>query len=472
MNSSVRVRFAPSPTGLIHLGSVRTALFNYLFARKEHGTLILRIEDTDHERNFDPQAVKILEDLAWLQLPFDEGPTTGGPYKPYFQSQRMSLYQEKLEELITKKAVYRCFCSEEELEQKRLRQMALKQPPRYDRTCTQLSSAAIEEKVQHNTPFIWRFKLDTQKVVHINDIARGTIEFDLAHFSDFAVTRQNGTFTFLFANAVDDVLMKISHIFRGEDHISNTPLQVALYASFNFNTPIFWHMPTICNIDGKKLSKRDFGFSLRDLKEGGFLPEAICNYLAIIGASFKQEIMALEELVHAIDFTKINSTSGIKYDLEKLLWVNHQWIMRSSTERIARCLQPFIHAAYPASTSLNDETYLQLIDVIRPELRTLKDAVPLLQFYFTYTPPSSEQLTADSTTQAVLALCKTVIAHATSTQELFDVLKKESVAHGIGQKQLWQNVRLLLTGSTQGLSVKDTFELLGLATIKQRIERL
>lgn len=316
----VRVRFAPSPTGLMHLGNVRSALMNFLFARQKKGSFILRLEDTDTQRNFDPNGKQIMADLAWLGLFYDEGPDIGGPCGPYMQSERAAIYGEYLRQLEVKNKVYKCFCTSEELEKKRQRQIALKTPPRYDRSCARLNAQESEE-LSKTKPFIWRFNLEdeTEKHIEITDLARGTVKYDLKHFSDFPLTRQDGSFTFIFANFVDDVTMLITHIFRGEDHLTNTALQALLYRTFEVKLPLFWHLPIICNSTGKKLSKRDFGFSLGDLHKGGFLPEALNNYLTIIGGGvFKQEVMDMNQLIDAFNFEEINSTGAVKYDLEKL----------------------------------------------------------------------------------------------------------------------------------------------------------
>ncbi len=214
MSKPVRLRFAPSPTGIMHLGNIRAALLNYLFARQKDGSFVLRIEDTDPQRNFDPGGAKIIADLQWLSLNYDEGPAIEGPYAPYLQSRRSSLYQEKLKELQEKGVIYRCFCTSEELDKRRQRQIALKQPPRYDRTCAKLSSQEIQQKLDAGIPFIWRFKIDHAKTVSFEDLARGTMKFDAANFSDFPITRQDGSPTFMFANAVDDITMNITVVMR------------------------------------------------------------------------------------------------------------------------------------------------------------------------------------------------------------------------------------------------------------------
>lgn len=463
---AIRVRFAPSPTGLLHLGSVRTLLFNFLYARKYNGTFILRIEDTDFERNFDPGAKMILEDIAWLKLSFDEGPGKNSPYGPYFQSERHAIYQQKLDYLIQKGAVYRCFCSPEELEKKRERQIALKQPPRYDRSCLKKTDAQIELLLQDKMPFIWRFKLPSDKAIVINDLARATVDFNLSNFSDFALTRENGTFTFLFANAIDDITMNISHIFRGEDHISNTPCQVALYEAFDFTAPVFWHMPIMCNIEGKKLSKRDFGFSLQDLKKGGYLPEAICNYLAIIGSSFKEEIMPLEKLVEALDFNTLNATTGLKYDVEKLRWVNHQWILRLSTQEVIHRSQPFLFATYPEAQQVPSAILEKLIGLIHKELKTLLDVPTFLRFYFDFNPAT---ITVPESQKTVAQDLCSLIAHNSDIDSVLIKIKAYAHTHNIPASACFKLVRLLLTGSEEGISVKDLLIALGIEETKKRI---
>lgn len=356
MNKPIRLRFAPSPTGMMHLGNIRTALMNALFACKNNGSFVLRIEDTDAARNFDPGALNIIQDLTWLGLTYDEGPGKGGPYAPYFQSERAPLYQKSLDQLIAKNAVYRCFCSPEELDKQRTRQIALKKPPRYDRTCLQLSADAINKKLDQKIPFIWRYLLDHTQQISINDLAHGPINFDLKNFSDFPLTRGDGSFTFIFANFVDDMLMNMTHVIRGEDHLTNTACQAVLFHAFNATIPTFWHLPILCNVEGKKLSKRDFGFSLRDLKNNGFLPEAIINYLAIIGGgSFANEVMSFDQLAQAIDFDHINATGQVKFDPEKLRWMNNKWIARISAQELYdRCL-PYLTQAYPNLHNIDTE---------------------------------------------------------------------------------------------------------------------
>ncbi len=471
-SESPRVRFAPAPTGTMHIGNIRTALLNYLFAKQRNGTFILRIEDTDADRNFDPGAKQIMRDLAWMSLSFDEGPEHGGPYAPYFQSERMAIYQEKLNELITKKLAYRCFCTEEELDKKRTRQQALKMPPRYDRTCLALSPDAIQKLMKENVPSIWRFQLDHELVTTITDLAHGNVTFQLKNFSDFALTRTDGSFTFLFANFVDDLTMKMTHVFRGEDHLSNTANQAAMYHAFDTKLPIFWHMPILCSIDGKKLSKRDFGFSLNDLKKAGFLPEAINNYLAIIGSSFEQEIMTLEELSRAFKFDSMHTTGKIKYDVEKLRWVNHQWIKKLAPAELAARCKPFLIEAYPQAASLITEHISRLLEIIKTDLYTLADATQALAFYFT-----KPELTVQAVHECIPAgQVKPLSALLARHHDKLDALdtflaavKNDAQQEKMPLKNVFWVLRLGLMNAINGPSIHDLVAILGQPESKTRI---
>jgi nondiscriminating glutamyl-tRNA synthetase len=472
-NTAIRVRFAPAPTGMMHLGNVRTAFMNYIFAQQKQGTFILRIEDTDTERNYDPTAEKIIEDLTWLGITYHEGPVVGGTHKPYFQSMRHHIYQERLAELCNKNRAYRCFCTQEELEKKRERQIALKTPPRYDRTCLSLSEQQINQNIEAKKPFIWRFKLDREGSISIQDMSHGTITFDLKNFSDFPLTRENGTCTFMFANFVDDMMMQITHVIRGEDHLTNTAGQAMLYKAFEYPLPTFWHLPIICNIDGKKLSKRDFGFSLRDLKAAGYLPEAITNYLAVIGASFSQEFMPTSDLIKNFNFDSMNSTGQIKYDVEKLKWFNHKWISQCSDQDIAlRCL-PYLLQAYPEAQNLEQHTLARLIKIVKTDLITLQDSVKALEFYFRAPAITHQDIIAhiaDAQTRLLISNLITDTTHNLEKESFVEVLKKASHTQNISLKDTWTFVRVALTGAPKGLGINDLIDILSTEEIRKRLK--
>ena len=462
----IRTRFAPSPTGIMHIGNVRTALMNYLFAQQKQGTFIVRIEDTDAERNFDPGAQQILADLKWLGIFFDEGPHVGGDFAPYFQSQRIEIYQEYLKKLIEKDFAYPCFCTTEELEKKRTRQIATKRPPRYDRACLNLSKETRTELLA-TKPFIWRMKVDSDKKIQFSDLSHGTLTFDLKNFSDFPIARADGSFTFMFANCVDDITMKISHVLRGEDHLTNTVGQIVMFEAFEAQAPTFWHLPVLCNTTGKKLSKRDQGFSLNDLKEDGFLPEAICNYLAILGKSFSEEILSLPELVQNYDFETIHAASQIKYDLEKLRWVNHKWIEKYNLDALIKLSRPFLEEKYDLS-SISQEQLNLLFSVIQPNMVTLRNCIPLLEFYFVKPEISLADVKKDISEEhadKIIALFK----KHTDKEDFYDAVHKESKEEKLPQKDTWSALRYVLTGSPRGLQVKELLQVLSTDEIVKRI---
>lgn len=460
-HTPIRLRFAPAPTGWMHLGNVRAAFINALYAKKYNGTMILRIEDTDGERIIDVGGKRIQSDLAWLGITYNEG--------PIFQSDRTALYKTHLDTLIEKKAVYRAFETPEELETQRALQIAQGLPPRYNRASLKLTDAEIQQKLDAGTPFVWRFKLP-HTAVTFHDIARGDMTFELSNISDFAVTRNDGSFTFIFANFVDDMLMQITHVLRGEDHMTNTAAQLPLYHLFNAPVPTFYHLPIICNVEGKKLSKRDFGFSLDDLNKAGFLPEAICNYLAVIGGSFKQEIMDFDELAQAVNFDTSSPAGTIRYDAEKLRWFNHKWITRLSLEELVKRTTPCVLEQFPQAA--HDPKLNELIAKIQPDMVTLHDAVELLSFYFTHPQPAAEVLEHHQAARCmpILKDCLQPYAQAELNADAFlDCVKTKSKAENIQLKDMFAILRLLLTGQPQGLAVKDIIAMLGSDEAKKRL---
>ena len=459
--NKVRTRFAPSPTGIMHIGNVRAALLNFLFAHQNNGTFLLRIEDTDQQRNIAHGTSAIMNHLNWLSLKFNEGPEVGGDFGPYFQSQRASFYQEHLNKLAEKKLVYRCFCTPEELEIRRNRQIAMKRPPRYESTCAKLSDNEITEKLTANTPHIWRMKVDISKKIFFKDMARGILEFDLQHFSDFALTREDGTFTFIFANCVDDIVMQISHVFRGEEHLSNTVSQTVLYQALDAKLPTFWHLPILCNQEGKKLSKRDKGFSLDDVQEQGFLPEAVCNYLGILGTSFEKEIMTLDEMAQNYKFDHIHGISQIRYDVEKLTWINHKWIASYNLETLTNLCKPFLAKKYDLSKT-SDQTVQTLIKSIQNDMHTLVESVSLLDFYFNQ-PTINIANHADTVNAQDFEKIKTLLQNEpiTDWNSFLNSMKLKIKAEAIADKSLYATLRILLTGSPKGMQLLDLFSCLG-----------
>ncbi|MBU4269839.1 glutamate--tRNA ligase [Candidatus Dependentiae bacterium] len=475
MLKKIRVRFAPSPTGFMHIGNVRAALLNYLFAHQKKGTFVLRIEDTDQNRNIDESGSSIVEILKWLSLKYDEGPMIGGDFGPYFQSERTAKYQKQLDDMIRNQLVYRCFCSKEELEEKREAQIANNMPPRYDRTCLHLSDDKIKEKIAAGIPFIWRFKVNQDSVVEIDSMERGIIKFEMKNFSDFALTRQDGSFTFLFSNFVDDYLMQITHVIRGEDHLTNAAMQAALFYACSYPLPKFWHLPMLLNSDGKKMSKRDFGFGIQELKEAGFLPEAILNFVALLGNSFKDEIQSIGELTQNFEFEKVSSTGSIKFDLEKLHWVNHKWIERTPADRLVRLVKPFLHEQIEESVTLDDKKLEFILSKIKTDLRTLKDIGEVLNFYFNQPKVSIDEIKkqfGDDKTKFILKIINKHCDVCEKTEIFLQNIKADAKDYELSMKEIFGTVRYLLTGKFNGVSVHDLFEILPDKEIASRLKKI
>jgi len=468
----IRVRFAPSPTGDLHLGNIRAALLNYLFARQHDGVFILRIEDTDVQRNLDESGYTIVTDLHDLGIDFDEGPGRPGNYGPYLQSERVGLYKKHLADLVELQKVYRCFCTKEELDAKRKQLLSLGKPPRYDRTCLHLSDDHIKEKLVSKQPFIWRLKLNSDAVYELATMERGTIPFEMKHFSDFALTRPDESFTFLFTNFIDDWLMGITHVIRGEDHLSNTAMQAALFDALAVPLPIFWHLPMLCNNEGKKLSKRDHGFSLHDLRQHGYLAQAIGNYLAVAGGSFAQEVQSVNELVQSFDFSKVHATGPIKYDRDKLTWFNHQWIMKLSIEKLVEKVKPFLHQQVPSSKETNDAILARLLEPVQCEIKLLSDIGDILRFYFEPPPPSRlviEEEVGKDMSVIVLTLIKESLASSTNLEELLPLIKADAKKQNLKLRDVFGTVRYLLTGSFQGIGIRELFKMLEEDEVRRRL---
>ncbi len=467
----IRVRFAPSPTGYMHLGNIRVALLNYLFARQKNGKFILRIEDTDQKRNIDLGDLKIVQDLDWLMLTYDEGPRIGGLYAPYLQSERTNIYKEKLQELIDASKVYRCFCTDQELEVRRARQIALGYPPRYDRACLGMSDDMIKQELVEGRLFIWRLKLNENAVVEIDTLERNKIKFELKNFGDFALTRSDESFTFMFCNFVDDWLMAITHVIRGEDHLSNTAMQGALYDAFAVPLPKFWHLPILCGQDGKRLSKREFGFALEDLKKAGFLPYAICNYLAVSGSTFKEEIQSLDDLSKNYNFDHIHSTGHIRYDVEKLKWFNHKWMMKLDSHDLIAYVRPLLSEKFSV---LDDNKLIYLLDKVKNDVKTLVELEPELAFYVSEPNMEFQDLEQEFGLEASQKALRLVLDRIEDIQQpdyFLNGIKRVAKEMGLDLKVLFGVLRYMLTGKFQGLGIKDLLEILDTEVLVNRINR-
>jgi nondiscriminating glutamyl-tRNA synthetase len=346
--SGLRVRFAPSPTGNLHVGNARTALFNWLLARGSGGVFVLRIEDTDAERSTVESEQSILEDLRWLGLDWDEGPDAGGPHGPYRQSERLELYRSTARELIERGLAYYCFCTPEQLESERQAALAAGAAPKYSGRCRTIDPAEANRRVEAGTVAAIRFAVPPHRDVTFKDLVRGDVTFNTSVIGDPVIVRSDGRPAYNFAVVIDDGRMQITHVIRGEDHISNTPRQVLLYEALEHEPPAFAHLSLVLGPDHAPLSKRHGATSVAEFRERGFLPEALVNYLALLGWSpgEGQELLSIDEMARRFDLQKVGHSAAV-FDVGKLAWMNRHYMKEASQARIARdVLKYFVHSGF------------------------------------------------------------------------------------------------------------------------------
>ena len=376
---TVRVRFAPSPTGALHLGSARTALFNWLFARHNRGKFILRIEDTDRTRSTKEAVKTIFHGLDWLGLDWDEGPNVDGPFGPYFQTERMDIYKKFAEQLIAEGKAYYCFCTPEELEIKRKQAAERKEAPRYDNTCRKVSSEESKKKKEAGTSCVIRFMMPPGEITEVDDLIRGKVKFDNDLLDDFVIMKSDGFPTYNFAAVIDDHLMEISHVIRGDDHLSNTPRQIVLYQALGWGLPKFAHIPMILGSDKARLSKRHGATSVIEYKDQGYLPEAMVNYIAKLGWGHKdQEIFSRQELIDLFTLEGCGKNPAI-FNFEKLTWLNGQHIKTALPERIIDLCEPLLINAY----GNHDPAYIsRVVRLFLDRMKLIPEIVPLTAYFF------------------------------------------------------------------------------------------
>ncbi|MDO8649911.1 MAG: glutamate--tRNA ligase, partial [Candidatus Berkelbacteria bacterium] len=384
MAEEIRVRIAPSPTGRFHIGTARTALFNYLFAKKFEGKFIVRVEDTDKERHDDASLKDILEGLKWLGMEWDEGPEVEGSYGPYFQQERLGLYEPFVAQLIEKKLAYRCYCTPEELTTEREAQQGKNVAPKYSGRCRNLSATEIDQFERAGRTSAVRFVVEPQ-TVSFDDLIRGKVEFDASLFGDFVIQRSDGMPLFVLSNVIDDNLMKISHVLRGEEHLVNTAKQILLANALNFLSPQFGHFPLILNADRSKMSKRKNPVSISDdYKAKGFLPDALVNFIALLGwnSGTDREIFSMQELIEEFEINRVGKSPSI-FDTEKLLWMNGYYIRQKSIGEVASEAQKFItNPELLKLTLAKPDYFLDTIALVHDRLKTLGEIEGLIDYFF------------------------------------------------------------------------------------------
>jgi nondiscriminating glutamyl-tRNA synthetase len=454
--SKVRVRIAPSPTGFAHLGTASTALYNVLFGRANGGTFVLRIDDTDVERNRPEYELVIYESLHWLGLDWDEGPDKGGPDGPYRQSERLDLYKEHAARLLGEGKAYRCYCTPEELDAERKQAQAEKRPYKYSRRCLTNPPSGRPE-------FTVRFKVPGGEV-KFTDMIRGEMSFDADLIGDFIIVKSDGYPTYNFASPVDDAAMKITHVIRGEEHLSNTPYQLMLVDALGYTRPVAYaHMPLILAKDGAKLSKRKHPeANLALYREQGYLPEALINYLALLGwnPGTSQEIFTFDELLRAFSFDRVQH-AGARFDWDKLNWINGEYIRRLDDEELTRRLRPFL-------PNLDEATIRRAVPALKTRLTKLADAADLLDYL--WTDPAPPELDPDSV-ESIRAAVHALNGVPWEPEPIHDALMQVVEKSGAKPNKIFMPIRLAVTGKKISPPIDYTLALLPQDVAMSRLQR-
>jgi nondiscriminating glutamyl-tRNA synthetase len=473
-NMHPRVRFAPSPTGELHVGNARTALFNWLFAKHYQGSFILRIEDTDQVRTSKVFEENLRQDLAWLGIEWDEGPGKGGPCGPYHQSERLSLYRTHLERLIDAELVYPCYCTDEELEAERLSLLSRKMMPRYMGKCRNLTAEARSRLAAEGRPAAYRFHVPPGAIT-FSDMIRGPMRFEGSALGDFIVVRSNGIPAYNFAVVIDDQLMNITHVIRGEDHLSNTALQLLLYRALGFAPPQFAHHALILGWDRAKLSKRHGSTTVREFREQGMLPQALINYLALLGASLGEgkEICRIDEIIESFSLDRAGK-SGAIFDKDKLLWINSLYIRKESPTTLAGHMQPFIKEA--GYGHLDENRLYRILEAVRDNITSLAEIGTYLRIFddraYELSAGALQLLDNDEGRKVVLSLLDLLNNSDAEGDELYGtVIPLLPGKTGLRGKKLFMPLRAAITGQTKGPELDRFFSILGKSSLKYRLHK-
>lgn len=473
--SSVRVRFAPSPTGYLHVGGLRTALYNYLFARKHGGAFLLRIEDTDRTRYVEGAVENLLRTLAWAGLQCDEGPGAGGDRGPYVQSERLDLYRTYADDLIREGHAYYAFDTPEELEQMKADQERQKLTPRYDRRALALSPTEVQAKLASGIPSVVRLKVPDATTVVIDDVVRGRVEFESAMIDDQVLLKSDGYPTYHLANVVDDHCMGITHVIRGEEWLSSTPKHVLLYRALGWDLPVFAHLPLLLNPDRSKLSKRQGDVAVEDYISKGYLPEALLNFIAFLGwnPGDDREIFSLEELVREFSLERVGK-SGAVFNMEKLDSVNKHYIKTAPAERLRGEVRSRLTAH---GMSVASDAYLDgVIGLMRERVTTLEDFATGCTYLFAdpdqYDEEARKKNWKPETGGWLRDLLPLLPAEGGFTVAALEAIVKErATALGLGAGKLIHPLRLAVSGTSKGPGLFEMMELLGREACIRRIER-
>jgi len=487
LSDTVRVRYAPSPTGHLHIGGARTALFNWLFARSQGGKFIIRFEDTDQERNVPGAEETQLEGLRWLGLDWDESVDVGGPYGPYRSMERLHLYREVVQQLLDEGKAYPCYCTEEELEAVRRQQQAAGEMPRYNGRCRHLTEAERRRlEAEGRRPSI-RFRVPEDHWIVIQDEVRGEVRFHSSDIGDFVIVRPDGIPVYNLAVVVDDHFMKITHVIRGEEHLSNTPRQVLIYEAMGWPVPVFAHVSLILNEKRQKMSKRDETIIqfIEQYRELGYLPEALLNFLVLLGwaPEGEQEIFSKDELIRLFSLSRVSKSPAV-FDTQKLAWMNNQYLKKADLDRVTALAVPHLEEAgrIPKNRTPEQNTWVRdLVALYQDQMHYAAEIVPLSELFFTDEinwEPEARAVLEEPHVPTVLEAFREKVAaslqlDADLVKQWLKAVQKET---GYKGKQLFMPVRAAVTGRTHGPDLAATIALLGrervLARLAQTLDSL
>ncbi|MFD2681022.1 glutamate--tRNA ligase [Bacillus seohaeanensis] len=483
MTKEVRVRYAPSPTGHLHIGNARTALFNYLFARSVDGKFIIRIEDTDKKRNIEGGEQSQLKYLKWLGMDWDESIDNEGEYGPYRQSERNHIYKKYYDELIEKGLAYKCYCTEEELEAEREAQIANSEMPRYSGRCRHLTAEEEAKLVAEGREPSIRFKVPAGKVYSFNDMVKEEVSFESDGIGDFVIVKKDGIPTYNFAVAVDDYLMKISHVLRGDDHISNTPKQLMIFEALGWEAPVYGHMTLIVNESRKKLSKRDESIIqfIEQYEALGYLPEALFNFIALLGWSPKgeEEIFSKDEFIKIFDPERL-STSPALFDNQKLTWMNNQYMKNLDLDEVVELSLPHLIKAGKLDGNLSDEDKdwtSRVIALYQEQMSFGAEIVELSDMFFKKDIDYDEESKAVLEEEQVPEVLQAFLTEIDGLEnyvaaEIKSAIKSVQKSTGHKGKKLFMPIRAAVTGQTHGPELPNAIELLGKDKVKHRLQNL
>lgn len=485
--ADIRLRFAPSPTGYLHIGGLRTALYNFLFSQHNGGKFILRIEDTDQTRLVEGAIENLIQSLEWAGIKYDEGVfiednkvVQRGDYGPYIQSERLDIYKTYVDQLVESGHAYNCFCTKDRLETLRDEQKTKGLVPKYDGLCRSITKEEADKRIANGEEHVVRLKLPKNRDIKFHDLVRGNITINTDDIDDQVLLKSDGYPTYHMAVVVDDYLMKITHIVRGEEWLPSTPKHVYLYEVFGWEQPVYVHLPTVLNNERKKLSKRHGDVSVDDFREKGYLPEGLINYLALVGWSPEdnEEIFSMEDLVEKFTFERVSKTGGI-FDKDKLDWVNGHYIRTASVEEITDMAIPYLKEA----TLIDDEFVAEnyewlklLVDCVKESLSTIKEVVEKVEFIFNNDVSITEEDALETLKTEGIELILSAIKEELNNVETIEqeyakgfmkIIQKKS---GVKGKNLFMPTRAVLTGSIHGPDLVSILCLLGKQNILQRIE--